>query len=138
MIYNIARFVRWPNDGDPSQPIVFCVSERARIAPAFREIEGKNIRMRRARVRLVPEEDASLIGCSAAHFARDGHLSLEGARLDSHTLTMGEAPGFARMGGIVEFVRVGKQQRFSINVAAAREADLKVSARLIDLAIRIE
>lgn len=138
MIYNIARFVRWPQGEEPVQPVVFCVSSTARIARSYRRLEGKKIRLRPTKVRLIPEGERSFAGCAVAHFAEDGHLSIVDAMIDPFTLTIGESPGFASMGGVVEFVRVGKQQRFSINVAASRKADLKISSRLIDLAVRIE
>ena len=139
MLSNIARFVWWMDDqGGAPRPLEFCVSDAARISDSFADLAGKKVRSRPVSVRVIPQDTLSVRGCSVVYFARDGHLTLERAAPDPFTLTTGDISGFTDMGGVIEFVRVGRQQRFSINVRASRSAKLEISSRLIDLAIRVE
>jgi len=49
-------------------------------------------------------------------------------------LTIGDAPGFARRGGIMNFILEDNKVRFEVNVEAAKDADLTISSRLLTLA----
>jgi hypothetical protein len=49
-------------------------------------------------------------------------------------LTIGDAPGFARRGGIMNFTLEDNKVRFEVNVEAAKHADLTISSRLLTLA----
>ena len=51
-----------------------------------------------------------------------------------HVLTIGETTDFARMGGVINFIRVKNKIRFEINVAAAKQANLKISSKMLKLA----
>ena len=52
-------------------------------------------------------------------------------------LTVGGMPDFARRGGVVGFVLVGRNVKFELNRAASIAARLEVEARLQGNAIRI-
>jgi hypothetical protein len=49
-------------------------------------------------------------------------------------LTIGETPGFATSGGMINLVLEDNRVRFEVNVKAAKEADLNISSRLLALA----
>lgn len=49
-------------------------------------------------------------------------------------LTIGDTPGFAERGGIINFVLEDNRVRFDINVAAAKQANITISSRLLALA----
>jgi hypothetical protein len=51
-------------------------------------------------------------------------------------LTVGEADNFTASGGIISFVREGNKIRFQINEQAAHDARLKISSKLLSLAVR--
>jgi hypothetical protein len=48
-------------------------------------------------------------------------------------LTISEIPGFIEQGGIIEFKKRTDTVRFGINPAAARDAGLKISSKLLKL-----
>jgi hypothetical protein len=52
----------------------------------------------------------------------------------SSVLTVGDAPGFAILGGVINFVLDDGRVRFEINLKAAEQAHLKISARLLTVA----
>jgi len=54
----------------------------------------------------------------------------------SSVLTVGEMPGFTETGGMINFVLEGTKMRFQINKDAANNAGLKISAKLLNVALR--
>lgn len=52
----------------------------------------------------------------------------------SGVLTVGETPGFSASGGIICFKLDAGRVRFQINVAAARQAPVQISSKLLSLA----
>jgi len=48
-------------------------------------------------------------------------------------LTVGEVPGFAEQGGIINFVRKEDHLSFEINIGAAGQNGLKISSKLLAL-----
>lgn len=69
------------------------------------------------------------------------HDQLRAARLvrlvNQPILTVGDAPGFARQGGTIAFVKVRDTIRFEVNQAAASQAGLKLSSKLLRSAVLI-
>ncbi len=53
-------------------------------------------------------------------------------------LTVGEGAGFLREGGIIAFVLESRRVRFDINQAAASNAALTMSSRLLSVAKSVE
>ena len=53
---------------------------------------------------------------------------------DKSVLLVGETPGFAEQGGVVNFFVTGNKVRFEINPRAAGKRNLKVSSKLLNLA----
>jgi len=49
-------------------------------------------------------------------------------------LTIGEMPGFAVRGGIINLTVEGNKVRFEVNIEAAKQANLNISSRLLALA----
>ena len=54
----------------------------------------------------------------------------------SSVLTVGEMDRFTESGGMINFVKVGTKIRFQINNEAAANAKLKISSKLLNLALR--
>jgi hypothetical protein len=66
-------------------------------------------------------------GVNAAPHLRDAH--------SGPLLTVGESPDFLRDGGIINFVMQDGKVRFEINQEAASRAQLRISSRLLRLAL---
>src|SRR5947208_2904068 len=49
-------------------------------------------------------------------------------------LTIGDTPGFAKSGGMINLILENNRVRFEVNVKAAKDADLNISSRLLALA----
>ena len=57
---------------------------------------------------------------------------------DKHVLTVGDAEGFAKSGGMIGFVEKENKIRFEINVTAAKQSDIKISSNLLKLATIVD
>jgi len=81
-----------------------------------------------------------LKGCKIVFISRSERGNLEGilASLSgANVLTVGDSEGFAKQGGIIEFVVEGGKVRFEINTGAAGRSGLQISSQLLKLAIHV-
>lgn len=138
-LINFTRFVEWPaggNDGAFNR-LSFCLVGATPIDLALeRALAGKRIQGRIPSVkRLVNMDDIN--GCHVvfvSQSAQNATPKLIDKVGDSSVLTVGETPGFAQHGGIIELMVVADELRFAVNLAAARRANLVLSSQLLKLA----
>ena len=74
--------------------------------------------------------DILFIGSSEAAHLEEVLHSLRGTPV----LTIGETPGFAKRGCIINLTVEDNKVRFEVNLDAAKQADLNISSRLLALA----
>src|ERR1700724_87213 len=145
-IYNFANLVQWPSTSfaQPDSPIVIVILGEDHFGTTLdRALEGKKVNARpfvikRARSvfelqrTLGPQKDCQILYVSSSEMPHLGEAIqvLKGAPV----LTIGETPGFARSGGIINLILEDNKVRFEVNVQAARDADLNISSRLLALA----
>jgi hypothetical protein len=138
-LFNFAKFVEWPADAFPGADaaLQICVLGQDPFGHEFEQvIADKNVNGHRIEVihpSGVPQAKACqilFVAASAKPQMRETLRALRGASV----LTVGDSDGFARMGGIINFVLDEGRVRFEINVKAAERAHLKVSARLLTVA----
>lgn len=139
-IYNIARFVEWRDGQAPSQDLILWILGEDPFGDNIRAIEGQTVNGRRLVVHRAAGLEAVkkchiLFICPSEMERMEGYLrSLQG----STVLTIGDTPGFARMGGIINLLKVGGSIRFEVNVEAAGRAGLALSSELLKLAIIVK
>ena len=145
-IYNFANLVQWPSTSfaQPDSPIVIVILGEDHFGATLdHALEGKKVNARpfvikRARSvselqrALGPQKECQILYVSSSEMS---HLSeaiqmLRGVPV----LTIGETPGFAKNGGIINLILEDNKVRFEVNVQAAKEADLNISSRLLALA----
>jgi len=140
-LLNFARYVEWPPAalGDSGRPLVVCVVESNALEEALRRVaEGRTVSGRPVRVQVVRSSDEP-VTCHLAYVDASAHAaarSLLVAWADQPVLTVGEGEEFLEAGGIIGFVMVEQTVRFAINQKAARRAGLRVSSRVLALAVR--
>lgn len=137
-IYNFTRFTDWPAKAfeGPNSPFRFCVIGTDASGPTIEAIDGKRVRGRA----IVIDRPLWI------HEARKCHVLFIGASARTRMadilrflgrepiLTVGDAAGFAEMGGIIGMRRDGNNIKFDINPMAVRNAGLRMSSRLLSLA----
>lgn len=138
-LYNFAKFVEWPPGAFRSaqDPITICVLGPNPFDDSLKEaVRGKTLDGRMFVVRQTLDVQQGT-GCHILFVNPSERMRfqsmLEALRTNS-VLTVGETPGFAAEGGIVNFKLQGGKVRLEINVDAAERAKLRVSSKLLSLA----
>jgi hypothetical protein len=137
-LFNFVKFVSWPEDAfsGPDASIEIAVLGD----PSFRDLMAQSVRDK-----LVGGRPLQVTVVSAPFEAKSAHLLFmpahQAPRADqvaglrgTHVLTVADADGFARSGGMVAFVRENNKLRFEINESAAKQAGLSGSSRLLSVA----
>jgi hypothetical protein len=139
MLYNIAKFVRWPESSfDHTQgQLIFTILGEDPLAEALastlstRSVNGHPVFVRLVR-RVADTAGSQVVYIAASQAARTPevlHL-VQG----SPALTVADSVGFVDRGGMVDFSDATDHVQFEINQARAERAGLKISAKLLALA----
>jgi len=140
-LYNFSRYVQWPTPAptppDTSGTFEVCVVADSEFTEEVRRtIEGESVGGRRltsAQPRTVEAaRRCQMLFVGQRDMNRAAHL-LRGLR-DAPVLTIGDSPDFLDHGGVIAFVRTGKNVRFDINRATAQSRGLTISSQLLRLA----
>jgi hypothetical protein len=140
VISKLVAFVEWPPAAlAASRTLDVCVSGSGSLASDLRELEvNATVQGRVVAVRLVQREQ-DLAGChvlvmSAPASGRGTSSALLHKAASLPILTVSDGQNFLDDGGMVQLRIVGGRPRFDINDAAAQQAGLKISSRLLGLA----
>jgi hypothetical protein len=138
-IYNFANLVQWPSTAfaQPDSPIVIGILGEDPFGTVLdRVLAGKKVNGRAFLVKRLKAatdlKECQIVFVSSselAHLADAIHL-VKGMPI----LTIGEIPGFAKRGGMINLFLEDNKVHFEVNVEAAKEADLTISSRLLALA----
>jgi hypothetical protein len=138
-IYNFANLVQWPSTAfaQPDSPIVIGILGEDPFGTILdRVLQGKKVNGRSFVVKRLKSpadlKECRILFVSSSEMTRLAeaiHL-VKGMPI----LTIGEIPGFAKRGGIINLILEDDKVHFEVNVDAAREADLNISSRLLALA----
>ena len=139
-LFNFAKFVQWPPQAfaGPSSPIVIGI---------LGEDPFNNDLDRVIKNKLVDDHPLMIKEYHSPAEATNCHIlficTSEKARLaqilkglkGTTVLTVGEMDNFTASGGMINFVQKGTKLRFLINNGAATGAGLKISSKLLSLAL---
>ena len=142
-LFNFVRFVEWPDSAfsDDSAPVRICVlGETDFVEVARASIDGKTVKDRRVVVEptvdVVGSRDCHILFMDRTRGADESEVLSTLARRS--VLTVSERDGFAKRGGVANFVTVDDKVRFVINKKAADAAGLKISSKLLRIAQVVE
>lgn len=140
MIYNFAQFVEWPEGDVKSSPSPFVIGVFGDdpITSILEEtVKGESFQNRAIQVRhlftLNDVRMCDILFVSQSQKKRIPEI-LDTIR-GSSTLTIGDTEDFVPLGGMIAFKKEGNRVRFQINPDAAMRAGLKISSKLLRLAI---
>ena len=138
MLLNLARFVEWPSQrlrsGNQMTFAILGDDDLAGVIAAefsSKTINGRDVFVRCVR-RVEDVEDGHVLFIASSEAKRIPDI-LKALRSNG-VLTVADVTGFAALGGMVEFVQQGEKVRFDVNLDSARQAKLKMSAKLLALA----
>lgn len=136
---NFPNFVDWPGgaNSDPRSPIRLCLLGSDPLGSALSRMiadhlsRGRSVLLRRV-ARTEPFSDCQIlyISPSESKFIPQILDSLHATSV----LTVGENGQFAAEGGMIQLVVEENRIRFKINPAAATQAGIRISSRLLALA----
>ncbi len=136
-VFNFAKFIQWPAEAfkTSGDPLVICVVGQDQMANSLWEtvngnaIDGRPVIIRQIAIGQGPCDCQILfVGASAMKGFRSH------AKESTGVLTVGETPGFAADGGVINLKLEDGRVRFEINVAAAERQQLHISSKLLSLA----
>lgn len=136
-LLNFTRFIDWPKtDGtDEKTPFTICTLGDDPFGQVLDQtVQDEQVNGRKLAVQRLGHA-TSAKGCEVVYV----NSSEAGVRellnsMGTGVLTVGEGEEFLRDGGMIAFVPDDRRVRFSINLGAARKAELVVSSRLLAVA----
>jgi hypothetical protein len=131
-LYNFLKYVEWPTPSK-EDPLVLCVAGQNPFGTALEQFDGERINGRAVKTKVIPGAEP---GCHAIFMpaTSNRNVYLRAAR-GASVLTIGETQNFLAEGGIINFVMDGARVRFEINAEAAARENLRISSRLLQLAL---
>jgi hypothetical protein len=135
-LFNFAKFVEWPEQ--QRGPFAICILGKDPFGEALeRVMAGKSVNERPIVIRrtndLAVARSCQVVYVSLPEAGRMGEIVK--ALSDASVLSVSEIPRFCISGGVITFVMEGQRVRFQINAAAAVHANLKISSKLLQLAV---
>ncbi|MBP7445759.1 MAG: YfiR family protein [Zoogloea sp.] len=131
-VFHIIKFVDWPNL--PADTLHLCVAGSDGVTLLLGDLAGKQIKDRALKVDNDGSFDPSQ--CQVLYLGRPDRRwpELQARLRGQAVLTVSDQDGFARGGGIVGLYPEGGKIKLEINPDAARSANLRISAKLLELA----
>lgn len=140
-LYQFTLFVDWPEDAftGPTAPMTVCVLGEDPFGSSLDALAQKSSQERPVQVRRIHRgRDATACHVLFVSASERDRLAAVMAGLPARRLlTVSDIEGFAEAGGAIEFVLVEKRIRFSINLEAARKAGIRISSKLLNLALAV-
>ncbi len=142
-IYNFVKFVEWPGALEISkqQHINICVihdnpfndgaldvfqrASTARLALSVVDLHGDLARLSMCHILFFPRTST------------EKQLETVASLQNKPVLTVGEAPQFAKYGGMIEFGFQDGKVKLIVNPGAATKAGLRVDAQLLEIAMQV-
>jgi hypothetical protein len=140
-LYRFLEYVDWPVDAQGEGPLTIAVlGEESLTAELQRNVRGRTAHGREIRVLNVSSVtdglDANVLFVSAQWKKKLTGLAGEHER--DPVLVVTEGDGALERGSVINFVVVDGNVRFEVSLPAAEQRGLKLSSRLLGVALRIE
>lgn len=141
-LFNFAKFVEWPERAFASKtsPIILCILGDDPFGEALASLEMKKIKGRSLTViRAYNKEHIRPCHMLYVSDSEKKELSDVLSKSDNKPcLTVSSIDDFASKGGMIGFVRKGKNIRFEVNLEKVKRVELSVSSRLLNLALIVK
>jgi hypothetical protein len=136
LIYNFAKFVEWPAGTLSGTTLTIdVIDDQALVAALTRAVQGKQVHGRavvvhaREHGQRGPDADIVVIGS-----LEDATVAWELERIGRRpVLTIGDSPRLLQLGGMIRFKVADDRLQFEINLEAAAQSGLLLSAQLVEL-----
>jgi uncharacterized protein DUF4154 len=139
-LYNFVKFVEWPPDAFAGErsPLAICVYGEDPFGSSLDgAVRGETLGERSLIVQR-PERLDELRDCQVLFVSRSERQRMPEvlSRVEGQpVLTVGDTDGFLRAGGMINFVLEENKVRFLINQEAAERSRVRISSKLLRLAM---
>ncbi len=138
LIYNFLKFTEWPEGvGGGSSTVNICILGDDPFGDALAPIEARKIDNKQVKIRKI--WDLNKVGKCNALFVGYSERNFLPKVVDIankySVLTIGEVRGFTEIGGTIGFVEQSGKIRFTVNMQSLKKANVKISSKLLELAI---
>ncbi len=141
-VYNFTKFTKWPESTtiQEEKKLNFCINGTntfSEAASIFKKASEKSIAIDIIEKKQWKKQD---IICHMMFFTAQDNTKWR-SELNTYKkhpiLTIGEEKGFAKNGGIIEFVKVDNKIKLIINNSAAKDVGLRLDPQLLEIAIEV-
>jgi hypothetical protein len=141
-LLNFVKFTTWPANVAPAgAALTMCVAGDERVVVALEDvIHGQRIDGRAIVVVALADKD-DVRRCHllyASGLSTEREQSLIDATRGRPILTASDSSTFMKRGGIAAFHVAGGRMKFSVNPSAAERAQLRISSKLLSLAVIVK
>lgn len=135
-IYNFTKFIEWPGEKLENEPIRICFVGNDTLRTVIGELKNRQVNGRS--IKIIRFNDISTVNsCDIAYisFSEERQLPQILERLGgTHVLTVSDIPQFSKRGGMIGFITERGRVKIEVNPLVLRQAGLKVSAKLLEVA----
>jgi hypothetical protein len=137
-VYNFIKFTQWPmaHEEDNKQPLLICVTSDKPLDGHIDRLSGRNVGARTIEIKTnVGVNDWA--GCDVLFIAKsDEHQIAAYLRSlgSAPVLTVGDAPGFTKDGGMIGLRMADSRVKFDVNLGSAQRAGLQLNSQMLKLA----
>jgi hypothetical protein len=133
-VYNFLKYIDFPA-GSVSNTVTIGIVGADPSGGAFDALNGKVVDGKTLIVKHLGDHyDFTGVNVVFVPNSEREHLRQVIANGHPGLLTVGESPGFAQEGGVINFIPAANRVRFQINPDAATKEELRVSSQLLRLA----
>ena len=140
-LYRFLEYVEWPESARTDGPLTIAVlDDEALSTELHRNVRGRTAQGREVRVRTVSSVqeglEAQVLFVSSG--SRKKLAPVANSNAHDPVLIVTEGDGALERGSVINFVVVDGNVRFEISLPAAEQRGLKLSSRLLNVALRVE
>lgn len=137
-LYRISQFIEWPEGDKAEQAFNICVLGSDPFGETLRELSARTVASRPIALQY-PSTPREARACQIIYVEEAPKKTLNELTAvlgDLPVLVVGGSPQFIDLGGALGFVIEGGKLRMELNLDVLRRANLKPSAKLIEVAVR--
>jgi len=138
-LFNFMKFITWPSY-ENIDSFNLCILGEDPVNEKLKKLKGRPINNQKLEVIELIKPDANyqchvvFVGESEKKFTRD----IVDFYSHTPTLTVSSMENFTNNGGMIGFITLGNIIRFNINLKQARQTQLSISSKLLELANQVE
>lgn len=137
-VYNFSKYTEWPPETGGNSLVLCLHNLTPEQEQAFSPINGRQANSKAVLLRLI-DSTGDTGGCHVLFFGKGTQRAVIDKMLARPTalLSVGDSEEFIDAGGVIALIERDNRLQFDINLAAARRANLKISAQLLKLARKV-